>query len=121
MGMGSITGNLLEQPAAATLILDWPDTLVEGTDDFSTGDEEDTPYSAAETLDFKAKGGQPAAPASTPDVGQVSSCDNPDVPYVLLTAGQEGEELVGKSEFREFVRLQIGDPRRDVLEAIRDQ
>lgn len=88
-------------PAASITIENYPKDELEGSDDASTIDEDNNPYSK---LDPDRKGGD-----FFPDIGQLASRDAPSSPFIRLMAGNEKETAEVRVQFEEFIRLQIGN------------
>jgi hypothetical protein len=86
-------------PSASLEVLTYPSDLREGNDDRGPHDEDNNPYSDAEVL---LAGHAPAAK------GKLASQDKVTSPFILQTAGVNGETTLIKVHFGEFVRLEIG-------------
>jgi len=81
------------------MVIDYPQEEAEGNDDIGTADEDNNPYSSAET--------KPGASTKTPS-GDLASSDLPVGPVWIKTTSAGGDKLEWRFYFREFVRLEIG-------------
>ncbi len=75
-----------------------------GNDDTGVTDEDNNPYSTAESI-------RNTSPPVFPAIGQLGSQDKPTSPFMkqLAAPGSNGDTLQVRVHFVEFVRLQIGD------------
>lgn len=97
----TVAGDIYQSfTSPSTIVVDYPTNEAEGNDDLGAEDEDNNPYSGVEL--------QPSTTIRTP-LGQLASFDHPVAPVWIKAAGTGGERLEWRLNFREFVRLQIGN------------
>ncbi len=102
----AVPGTVFDNLPNANLIAEkYPGNDAEGNDDVrSPGGADNDPYSHVQVF-WRPKG----VPPPRNPIGFMSSVDGPHAPSFIHAAGKNGDKLEHRVQFREFVRLQIGD------------